>query len=46
MRFPDDVPELTSGDLTLRAHRLEDADAVVEQCVDAVSLQWTTLHFG
>lgn len=46
MRFPDDVPELTSGDLTLRAHRLEDADAVVEQCVDAVSLQWTTVPVG
>jgi RimJ/RimL family protein N-acetyltransferase len=46
MRFPDDVPTLTDGDVTLRAPRLEDADAVVEQCTDPVSLQWTTVPVG
>ncbi|MBA2698140.1 MAG: GNAT family N-acetyltransferase [Nocardioidaceae bacterium] len=43
MRFPDDVPTLGSRDVVLRAHRPEDADAVVEQCVDPVSLRWTTV---
>jgi RimJ/RimL family protein N-acetyltransferase len=46
MRFPDDVPTLTSGDVTLRAPRLDDAAAVVEQCVDPVSLRWTTVPEG
>jgi len=41
--FPDDVPVLTDGVVTLRAHRPEDADAVFEQCVDPVSQQWTTV---
>ncbi|MGH3446633.1 MAG: GNAT family N-acetyltransferase [Nocardioidaceae bacterium] len=43
MRFPDDVPTLTSGDVTLRAHQVEDADAIVEQCTDPVSVEWTTV---
>ena len=43
MRFPDDVPTLTDGDVTLRAHRIEDAPAVVEQCVDPMSVRWTTV---
>nr|MBA3234287.1 GNAT family N-acetyltransferase [Propionibacteriales bacterium] len=43
MRFPDDVPTLTSGDVTLRAHRRQDANTIVEQCVDPVSVQWTTV---
>lgn len=46
MRFPDDVPTLTDGDVTLRAHRLDDADGVVEQCVDPVSVRWTTVPLG
>ncbi|MBA3308759.1 MAG: GNAT family N-acetyltransferase [Nocardioidaceae bacterium] len=46
MRFPDDVPTLSSGDVTLRAHRLDDLDAMVEQCVDPVSVQWTTVPLG
>ncbi len=46
MLFPDDVPTLTHGDVTLRAHRLDDADAIVEQCVDPVSVQWTTVPVG
>ncbi len=43
MRFPDDVPVLTEGDVTLRAHRQDDVPALVEQCNDAVSLEWTTV---
>ncbi len=43
MRFPDGVPTLTNGDLTLRAHRLVDAAGIVEQCRDPVSRQWTTV---
>ncbi len=46
MRFPDDVPVLTDGDITLRAHRLEDADAVLEQCTDPESVRWTTVPLG
>jgi len=41
--FPDDVPVLTDGVVTLRAHRPADADAVFEQCRDPVSQQWTTV---
>ncbi len=46
MTFPDDVPTLADGDVTLRAHRLDDADACVEQCVDPVSVRWTTVPYG
>ncbi|MGH3507627.1 MAG: GNAT family N-acetyltransferase [Nocardioidaceae bacterium] len=46
MRFPDDVPTLTSGDVILRAHRLEDVDSIVEQCTDPVSVRWTTVPLG
>jgi RimJ/RimL family protein N-acetyltransferase len=46
MRFPDDVPTLTSGDVTLRAHRLEDLAALVEQCTDPVSVRWTSVPLG
>ncbi len=46
MKFPDDVPTLTHGDVTLRAHRLDDIEAVVEQCVDAESVRWTTVPHG
>lgn len=41
--FPDDVPTLTDGEMTLRAHRLSDVDQVVEQCVDPWSIRWTTV---
>jgi RimJ/RimL family protein N-acetyltransferase len=37
------VPILTDGLITLRAHRLEDADAIVEQSADPESLRWTTV---
>lgn len=46
MRFPDDVPTLTDGDVTLRAHRPGDAPAVVEQCSDPGSIRWTTVPLG
>jgi RimJ/RimL family protein N-acetyltransferase len=43
MRFPQDVPTLTDGVVTIRAHRPADAPAVLEQCLDPVSRQWTTV---
>ncbi len=43
MNFPDDVPVLTDGVVTLRAHRLDDVDAVLEQCTDPLSQAWTTV---
>jgi RimJ/RimL family protein N-acetyltransferase len=43
MKFPDDVPTLTNGDITLRAHRLDDAEAAVEQSTDPTSIRWTTV---
>ena len=41
--FPADVPVLTDGVVTLRAHADADADGVLEQCLDPVSRQWTTV---
>jgi RimJ/RimL family protein N-acetyltransferase len=41
--FPDCVPVLGDGLVTLRAHRPSDVDAVLEQCVDPVSQRWTTV---
>lgn len=43
MRFPDDVPVLTDGEVTLRAHTLDDLPRVVEQCRDPESAAWTTV---
>ncbi|HSE71452.1 MAG TPA: GNAT family protein [Nocardioidaceae bacterium] len=43
MKFPSDVPTLTDGTVTLRAHRIEDAEAVYEQCQDPLSQEWTTV---
>jgi RimJ/RimL family protein N-acetyltransferase len=43
MRFPDDVPVLTDGVVTLRAHRTSDVAGIHEQCLDPVSVQWTTV---
>ena len=43
MRFPDDVPVLSDGQVTLRAHRADDVDGVREQCQDPVSQRWTTV---
>ena len=41
MRFPDDVPLLTDGQVVLRAHRLEDVDAITEQCQDEEMQRWS-----
>jgi RimJ/RimL family protein N-acetyltransferase len=37
------VPTLSDGVVTLRAHREEDVPAIVEQCRDALSQEWTTV---
>jgi RimJ/RimL family protein N-acetyltransferase len=42
-RFPDDVPVLTDGAVTLRAHAPADLDRIVEQSTDPVSLRFTTV---
>jgi [ribosomal protein S5]-alanine N-acetyltransferase len=41
--FPDDVPTLTDGEITLRAHALSDVDEVLVQCADPESIRWTTV---
>jgi RimJ/RimL family protein N-acetyltransferase len=41
--FPDDVPTLTDGEVTLRAHRLSDVDDMLVQCRDPESIRWTTV---
>ncbi len=43
MKVPDDVPTLTDGVVTLRAHRGGDVPEIYAQCVDPVSQQWTTV---
>lgn len=43
MRFPQDVPRLSDGVVTLRAPRETDVPGVVEQCRDPESLRWTTV---
>jgi RimJ/RimL family protein N-acetyltransferase len=43
MTFPRDVPRLTDGVVTLRAHTEDDVQALYEQAVDAVMLKWTTV---
>jgi len=43
VRFPDDVPVLTDGVVTLRAHSRSDVQAVYEQGGDPVTLEWTTV---
>jgi len=43
VRFPDDVPSLTDGVVTLRAHREADEPRIVEQCRDVESVRWTTV---
>ncbi|MCT2586628.1 GNAT family N-acetyltransferase [Actinophytocola gossypii] len=41
--FPDDVPILTDGEVTLRAHALSDVDTLMGQCTDPLSIRWTTV---
>ena len=43
MAFPQTVPRLTADGITLRAHQPSDAGAVLEQCRDPLSRQWTTV---
>lgn len=43
VRFPDDVPVLTDGPVTLRAPTAEDARGSWEQCQDPLSQQWTAV---
>lgn len=42
-RFPQDVPVLSDGVVTLRAPRREDAEGSYEQCLDPLSREWTTV---
>lgn len=37
------APTLTDGTVTLRAHRRDDTDRVLEQCLDPASQRWTTV---
>ena len=46
MRFPEDVPTLTDGVVTLRAARESDATGVLDQCGDPESVRWTTVPLG
>ena len=41
--FPDCVPVLTDGPVTLRAHRGSDIDRMVELCTDPEMIRWTTI---
>lgn len=43
MRFPEDVPVLTEGVVTLRAHAPEDVEPAYRICQDPVMQQWTTI---
>ena len=43
MKYPDDVPTLTDGVVTLRAHREDDVPALLEQASDPVMVAWTTV---
>jgi RimJ/RimL family protein N-acetyltransferase len=43
MRFPDDVPVLTDGPVTLRAHTTADTDPAYETCQDPEMQRWTTI---
>ncbi|TCC27665.1 GNAT family N-acetyltransferase [Kribbella speibonae] len=43
MRFPEDVPVLTDGVVTLRAHTAADVDPAYRMCQDPVMQEWTTI---
>lgn len=43
MNFPGDVPTLTDGVVTLRAHTEGDVPALTEQATDPLMVQWTTV---
>lgn len=43
MRFPEDVPVLTDGVVTLRAHTPADVEPTYEMCQDGEMQRWTTV---
>src|SRR5690349_23961864 len=43
MRFPEDVPVLTDGVVTLRAHTVDDIEPAYRMCQDPVMQEWTTI---
>jgi RimJ/RimL family protein N-acetyltransferase len=43
MRFPEDVPVLTDGTVTLRAHTSADIKPAFDVCQDPVMQEWTTI---
>ncbi|HET6293183.1 MAG TPA: GNAT family N-acetyltransferase [Kribbella sp.] len=43
MRFPEDVPVLTDGVVTLRAHTAADLEPMYEMCQDPTMQRWTTI---
>ncbi|WP_405071246.1 GNAT family N-acetyltransferase [Kribbella sp. NBC_01510] len=43
MRFPEDVPVLTDGVVTLRAHTTDDIECVYDMCQDPEMQRWTTI---
>ncbi|WP_432888353.1 GNAT family N-acetyltransferase [Kribbella sp. CA-245084] len=43
MRFPEDVPVLTDGVVTLRAHTVDDVEPAYLMCQDPVMQEWTTI---
>ncbi|MFI5696214.1 GNAT family N-acetyltransferase [Kribbella sp. NPDC051586] len=43
MRFPEDVPVLTDGVVTLRAHTADDVEPAYRMCQDPVMQEWTTI---
>lgn len=43
MRFPQDVPVLSDGVVTLRAHQESDIDPMYEMTRDADALRWTAI---
>ncbi|TCC03813.1 GNAT family N-acetyltransferase [Kribbella soli] len=43
MRFPEDVPVLTDGVVTLRAHTAADVEPAYRMCQDPVMQEWTTI---
>jgi len=43
MRFPEDVPVLTDGVVTLRAHMADDIEPVLALCQDPAMQRWTTI---
>ena len=43
VKFPEDVPTLTDGVVTLRAHRESDVPGLLEQATDPVTVEWTTV---